>query len=620
MHRCVRAFFFVLLSSLPVACGGAGNAPALAPSGPVSEAGARIAASRHVTAKLVIHIPRHHRRARFVSPSTKSIVVTTQETAPVPGTAKTTYANLTTGSPGCSGNGVPFTCTVTLSGLTTGATYSLTFVTYDAVQTAVTPHKGQVLSQNTVSKAIVAGVDNTIGVILDGVPKSFAVAPAPNTQPFGGSIASGLYFGFLNPQTWTISTLDADGNFIIGPGAPHVTASIDLGATGGIKIASSAANPNRFTMSASGVGAGTLLLSAPVPGSSTPLSQGVSVTAGTLTTTIAGQLATIPTCSVEGTGADGTGTQATFCHPRGAGYNASDGNVYVADSANCTIRKLDPSTLAVTTYAGTAATCGFTNATGPAARFTNPTFVTADNSGNLYVLDNGNYAIRMIAPGGAVTTLTGGNGAGTQDGGPGIAQLQNPTAMTYDPADNDLYVADVNACTVRQVTLTGTPGTVTTIAGTAGTCDGTGSDFSFPAGIAYAGNQTLYVSDSGNCEIRSITNVDSTPTVDTVAAPFAGSTTCAYLNGTGTGAEFAGPGLLTYDGIHKSLYVIDGGTIRAITVPGAVVATIAWTGGTIHVDGWQASVRSPGALAYDPASATLYVTDLTDYLVEEVQL
>lgn len=621
MHRYTRTLLYVVLGSCLVACGGVQNVPSSAPFAALPDARTALSdASKHVTAKLVIRIPRRrHHRARFVSPSTQSIVITTQETAPVPGSAKVTYANLVSGSPGCSGSGVPFTCTVTLTGLSARATYSLTFVTYDATQTSSsTPHKGNVLSQNTVSKTIVAGANNTIGVVLDGVPASFAVVPAANTQPFAGNTSTGLYFGYVNPQAWTISTLDADGNFIIGPGAPNVTASIDVGATGGIAVAPSTSNPNKFTMSATGVGTGTLLLSAPIPGSSTPLSLGAGLTAGTLMTTIAGQLA--PNPGVHGS-ADGTGTQAQFFRPRGLAYNASSGDVYIADASNCTIRQLVPSTLAVSTVAGSAGTCSYQNGTASGAYFNAPYAIAADNAGNLYVTDTLNYAIRIIAPGGVVTKLTGDNGSGTGSGGPGTAQFEDPVAIAYDPDDNDLYVVDELACTVRQVTLVGTPGTVKTIAGVDGTCDGNNSDFQTPEGIVYAGNQTLYVADSGNCEIRRITNIDSVPQQDTVAAPFAGSTACSEGDGTGTGAGLALIGAIAYDSTHSALYAIDGTAIRAVTLPGAVVTTIAGTfASTAHVDGWQALFKGNAGIAYDPASSTLYVSDVTEFIIEEVQL
>jgi sugar lactone lactonase YvrE len=103
-------------------------------------------------------------------------------------------------------------------------------------------------------------------------------------------------------------------------------------------------------------------------------------------TTIAGTAGTIGS-------ADGTGAAARFNNPFGI---TTDGtNLYVADTDNCTIRKIEISTKAVTTITGKAAAIGFADGIGAAATFFNPAGITTDGA-NLYVADTNNSTIRKI--------------------------------------------------------------------------------------------------------------------------------------------------------------------------------------------------------------------------------
>src|SRR5438105_3678542 len=103
--------------------------------------------------------------------------------------------------------------------------------------------------------------------------------------------------------------------------------------------------------------------------------------------------------------ADGTGSAARFSQPSGVATDSS-GNVYVADSYNHTIRKITPAGV-VTTLAGLAGSRGSADGTGSAARFYYPWGMATDSSGNVYVADSFNSTIRKITPAGVVTTLAG---------------------------------------------------------------------------------------------------------------------------------------------------------------------------------------------------------------------
>lgn len=92
---------------------------------------------------------------------------------------------------------------------------------------------------------------------------------------------------------------------------------------------------------------------------------------------------------------DGNGTAAKFNHPNGVAVD-SRGNVFVSDSYNNAIRKISP-VGAVSTLAGSR-TEGFANGFGAMASFNSPLGVAVDSSGNVYVADAGNNAIRKITP------------------------------------------------------------------------------------------------------------------------------------------------------------------------------------------------------------------------------
>ena len=115
-------------------------------------------------------------------------------------------------------------------------------------------------------------------------------------------------------------------------------------------------------------------------------------------TTIAGQV------GVEGS-ADGQGTNASFYYPSGI-TSDGQGNLYVTDQDNQTIRKID-SNNNVTTIAGQVGNTGSANGQGTNATFSGPNGITADGQGNLYVVDQDNSTIRKIDSNNNVTTIAG---------------------------------------------------------------------------------------------------------------------------------------------------------------------------------------------------------------------
>src|SRR5438876_4463574 len=162
--------------------------------------------------------------------------------------------------------------------------------------------------------------------------------------------------------------------------------------------------------------------------------------------------------------ADGTGSAARFTDPSGLTVDSA-GNIYVADTANHAIRKVTPAGV-VTTLAGLVTFSGSTDGLGRGARFNSPQGVAVDSRGAIYVADTFNYTIRKITPDGVVTTLAGVAGErGVADGPATLARFGSlyggPGAVAVDAAGN-VYVADSGNYTIRKIAAAGI---VTTLAG-----------------------------------------------------------------------------------------------------------------------------------------------------------
>jgi len=163
--------------------------------------------------------------------------------------------------------------------------------------------------------------------------------------------------------------------------------------------------------------------------------------------------------------ANGTGAAASFNRPTGIALG-SQGNLYVADTGNNTIRMVTPAGV-VTTLAGTAGVTGSANGTGPAASFNFPLGVAVDGSLDVYVSDAQNNTIRMITPAGVVTTLAGTAGvAGSADGSAASATFDFPVGLALDGAGN-LFVVDSNNGNIRMISANGVVSTVFGAAGSA---------------------------------------------------------------------------------------------------------------------------------------------------------
>jgi hypothetical protein len=301
---------------------------------------------------------------------------------------------------------------------------------------------------------------------------------------------------------------------------------------------------------------------------------------------------------------DGVGTAARFQGPTGVAVDQA-GTVYVADGS--TIRKITPAG-AVTTFAGSAAATGSTDGTGTNARFSSTTNLAVDSAGTIYVADKFNHMIRKITPAGVVTTLAGLAGAsGSTDATGTAARFSQPEGVAVDSAGT-VYVADRSNHTIRKVTPAGVVTTLAGLAGAPGSTNGTGSAARFfgPAGVAIDGAGTVYVADASNNAIRRIT-ADG---VVTTLAGVAGAS--GAVDGVGNGARFTLPTGVAVDAAGL-IFVADrnNNLIRQVT-PGGAVSTLAGQANVFSAtaDGFGSTARflSPSGVAV-ASDGTIFVAD-----------
>jgi hypothetical protein len=326
--------------------------------------------------------------------------------------------------------------------------------------------------------------------------------------------------------------------------------------------------------------------------------------------------------------ADGVGSVAQLNYDTGVAVDSAK-NIYVADQNNSTIRKITPVGL-VSTIAGVAGYSGSVDGAGSSARFNLPFGVTIDTNGNLYVADTGNDTIRKITPmdtNWVVSTIAGLAGShGSADGTNSTARFAGPNGIIADTTGN-LYVMDTGNDTIRKFTPTGTNWVVSTIAGKPGGygfADGTGTNamFEYGVGITVDSGHNLYVADKFNNTIRKIAQVGNNWAVTTIAGG-GGTNTYGHTDGIGTNALFETPYDVAADSAGN-LYVADGNNneIRKISPLGNnwVVSTIAGhAGNTGSTDGTgtNAMFDEPQGVAVDSAGY-IYVADTYNNEVREI--
>ena len=309
-------------------------------------------------------------------------------------------------------------------------------------------------------------------------------------------------------------------------------------------------------------------------------------------------------------GDDGSDSGVTLSGIRGVAVDA-EGNVYIANTPNHQILELDTNTAEIIVFAGT----GNIGDGGPAtnARLLHPTGLTLDSDSNVYITDTLNNRVRKVDIHGIITTIAGtGEEGDGGDGGPATsAQLHAPGGIAVDTHGN-LYISDRGNHKIRKIDASGI---ITTFAGTGDRGDvdkdgdvgdggpATSAQLFFPDGIAVHPDGSLYIADSYNNRIR---KVDRGGIITTIAG--LGVRSFSGDDGPATEAHLGRPSGLEIDG-EGNIYIsdlYDRNRIRKIDTAG-IITTIAQTASagllTVGMDGSVYITESPvgRVLKLDPS-------------------
>jgi len=320
-------------------------------------------------------------------------------------------------------------------------------------------------------------------------------------------------------------------------------------------------------------------------------------------------------------GDGGQATAASFYDPYEVAFDAA-GNMYIADQSNNRIRKVNTTGI-INTFAGNGGT-GFGGDGGQAtaAELNNPTDVTFDVTGNMYITDATNNCIRKVNISGIITTVVGGVVSGySGDGGQATAaKLSGPAGVAFDAAGN-LYIADYGNCCIRKVN---TAGIISTIVGNGNpgySGDGgaaTAAQLNLPAGVAFDAAGNLYIADQTNQRIRKINTIGIITTI-------AGNGTQGFSGdgGAATLAKLGNPQGVVVDAVGN-IYIVDNinSRIRKVNSLG-IISTIVGNGTPAYSgDGGNATAAElyyPRGITVD-AVGNLYIADNSNNRIRKIAM
>jgi sugar lactone lactonase YvrE len=303
-----------------------------------------------------------------------------------------------------------------------------------------------------------------------------------------------------------------------------------------------------------------------------------------------GEISTVAGTGTQGFDGDGgLATAALLDSPLGLAVD--DANLYIADSHNHRIRRVDLTSGIITTVAG-GQTAGSTGDGGQAASamVDLPTAIALDRAGSLYIADARSHRIRRISSSGVIMTVA---GAGMQgdagDTGSAItALLDSPGGLAVDTAGN-VYVADTHNHRIRRIDAV--TGRITTLAGSSSAGFGgdsgsaTAAKLSLPRGLTIDGQGNIFITDYANHRIRRVDGL--TGTITTLAGD--GVQAFSGDGGPPSAASLNGPSSVSVAS-EGAVSIADAGNgrVRQI-VPGPLLQTVAGLGasasGTLSLSG-----------------------------------
>ena len=340
----------------------------------------------------------------------------------------------------------------------------------------------------------------------------------------------------------------------------------------------------------------------------------------------AGDITTVAGDGASGfSGDSGPATGASLVLPEGIAVDLS-GNLFIGDNLNHRIRRVDAATGLISTVAGEG-TPGFSGDGGPAtsASLDFPSGIAVDASGNLFIADTSNHRIRRVdAATGLISTVAGeGTASFSGDGGPATsASLYFPHGIVVD-ALGSLFIGDTSNHRIRRVDAV--TGLISTVGGE-GTAsfsgDGgpaTNASLHFPSGIAVDGSGNLFIADKSNHRIRRVDT--ATDIITTVAGD--GTASFSGDAGPATGAGLRAPFGIVVD-VSGNLFISDKSNhrIRRVDTATGVITTVAGDGAAgFSGDGGPATstrLNLPRGVVVD-ASGNLFISDTFNHRIRRVE-
>ncbi len=463
----------------------------------------------------------------------------------------------------------------------------------------------------TNSTATVSGSDSYLVTLPCPMPPSVATGAASAISTTGATLNGTAYsFGSIATVTFDYGQTSAYGSTVTvsNPPADSGNGAVSAAVTG-LSCGTSyhyRIRGENFVGTSNGEDVSFTTTACPPPGS-------------VIISTIAGN----GTTGFNGDGA--AATSAGLYYPNDVAIDSS-GNIYIADTFNYRIRKLSIDTGIISTVAGIS-TSGFSGdgLLATASEINAPYGVSVDDSGNIYIADTYNHRIRRVdAVTGSITTVAGnGSAAFSGDGGPATsASLNNPRKVIVDKGGN-IYIADTNNNRIRMVDASS--GIITTVAGNGSGAfagDGgaaTSASIYWPYSVAIDNSGNLYIADYSNMRIRKVEK--ATGIISTVAGKGGtGYITFSGEGGPATSASIGTPYGVTVDVVGNIYLAASYRILKVDTVTG-ILNTVAGSGLVgFSGDGGLATTADldgPSGIAIDTAGS-VYFADTRNHRIRKI--